>query len=521
MSGRHRTIVAALFLLGILALVLLVAFAGSACPVETEQQPCPDATRNLVIGIGLAAAAVGLLVTPFAFLGEFVARRRIVYRGAWARAARRGLLVALVVRRWPAFASPVPQRADRALRAHPCRRGRVVRRPHRHLTGGPMTDPAVADATAAVLPDALDLSHRVHANPEIAFEEVQASRWTAELLERHGFEVTAPAGGLDTAFVARWRGDRPGPVIAYAGEYDALPEIGHGCGHNLMCSSSAGAAIAAAGARPRLRRGDPVHRDARGGGRERQGPPHRRRPLRRRRRLPPDPSVGLEQRRGAGAGGHRGRRHLPRQDGPRQRRPVAREERARRDRAAVHDGRPVAAAPEAWRAGARDHHPRRRGAEHRPRPDERALVPAHPGRRGPRRDGRALPSDGRCGRTGHRLHRRAGDRPDEPMPDVRQQPDAARDLAPPPGRGGDRRRPGRPERREQRHGQRQPRGADDPPVPGDRAARDAGPLARVRRACRRGGRRPRARAGDRHPGRDRPGADPQPREGRGGLARAA
>jgi hypothetical protein len=97
MSGRHRTIVAGLFLLGILALVLLVAFAGNACPVETEQQPCPDATRNLVIGIGLAAAAVGLLVAPFAFLGEFVTRRRIVYRGAWARAVRRGLLAGLVV----------------------------------------------------------------------------------------------------------------------------------------------------------------------------------------------------------------------------------------------------------------------------------------------------------------------------------------------------------------------------------------------------------------------------------------
>ena len=97
MSGRHRTIVAVLFLLGILALVLLVAFAGNACPVETAQQACPDATRNLAIGIGLAAAAVGLLVTPFAFLGEFVARRRIVYRGAWTRAARRGLLVGLVV----------------------------------------------------------------------------------------------------------------------------------------------------------------------------------------------------------------------------------------------------------------------------------------------------------------------------------------------------------------------------------------------------------------------------------------
>ena len=97
MSGRHRTIVAGLILGGVAALVLLIAFAGNACPVETEQQPCPDAARNLVIGVGLASAAVGLLVAPFAFLAEFVARRRIVYRGAWARAARRGLLAGLVV----------------------------------------------------------------------------------------------------------------------------------------------------------------------------------------------------------------------------------------------------------------------------------------------------------------------------------------------------------------------------------------------------------------------------------------
>ena len=97
MSGRHRTIVAALMLLGVLAAVVLIAFAGSACPVETEAQPCPGAARNLVIGIALAALSVGLLVTPFAFLGEVVARRRIVYRGAWARAARRGVLAGLVV----------------------------------------------------------------------------------------------------------------------------------------------------------------------------------------------------------------------------------------------------------------------------------------------------------------------------------------------------------------------------------------------------------------------------------------
>jgi amidohydrolase len=111
-----------------------------------------------------------------------------------------------------------------------------------------MTDrgTALTDAVADVLPDALDLSHRVHATPEIAFEERQAAAWSAELLAGRGFDVTAPAGGLETAFVARWIGERPGPVIALAGEYDALPEVGHGCGHNLMCSSSAGAAIAVA-----------------------------------------------------------------------------------------------------------------------------------------------------------------------------------------------------------------------------------------------------------------------------------
>ena len=111
-----------------------------------------------------------------------------------------------------------------------------------------MTDTAIGleEAVAAIVPEALELSHRVHATPEIAFEERRASAWTAALLENHGFEVTAPVGGLETAFTAAWRGSRPGPVVAFAGEYDALPEVGHGCGHNLMCSSSAGAAIAAA-----------------------------------------------------------------------------------------------------------------------------------------------------------------------------------------------------------------------------------------------------------------------------------
>ena len=97
MSGRHRILVAGLLLLAILAFVVLVAFAGSACPVESPQQPCAAATANRAVVIGLASVGAGLLVAPFAFLAEFLARRRIVYRGAWLRAGRRGALTGLVV----------------------------------------------------------------------------------------------------------------------------------------------------------------------------------------------------------------------------------------------------------------------------------------------------------------------------------------------------------------------------------------------------------------------------------------
>jgi len=96
-SGRHRLTVAALFLAGILAVVVLVAVAGRACPGETATQPCPDAARNRVVVVILASVSTGLLVTPFAFLGEVITRRRIVYLGAWGRASRRGALTGLVV----------------------------------------------------------------------------------------------------------------------------------------------------------------------------------------------------------------------------------------------------------------------------------------------------------------------------------------------------------------------------------------------------------------------------------------
>lgn len=97
MSGRHRLTVAALVLLGILVFVILLGVASTVCPAETEVQSCPDAARNRAVVVGLASAAVALFVVPFAFLGEVMTRRRIVYRGAWRRAARRGILIGLVI----------------------------------------------------------------------------------------------------------------------------------------------------------------------------------------------------------------------------------------------------------------------------------------------------------------------------------------------------------------------------------------------------------------------------------------
>jgi hypothetical protein len=96
-SGHTRTVVAALALLGILAWVAVIAFAANACPTETPTQPCPQAGLNRAGVIALAALATGLLVTPFGFIAEFAGRRRILYRGIWSRAIRRGVLAAAVV----------------------------------------------------------------------------------------------------------------------------------------------------------------------------------------------------------------------------------------------------------------------------------------------------------------------------------------------------------------------------------------------------------------------------------------
>ncbi len=90
----------------------------------------------------------------------------------------------------------------------------------------------------------IELSHRIHANPELGYEETKASSWLAELLAGEGFAVETGVCDLPTAFIAR-AGN--GPLhLGICAEYDALPGIGHACGHNIIASMAVGAALAAA-----------------------------------------------------------------------------------------------------------------------------------------------------------------------------------------------------------------------------------------------------------------------------------
>lgn len=98
----------------------------------------------------------------------------------------------------------------------------------------------VAEATDQLI----ELSHRVHGHPELCFEEEQASTWAAEVLAQHGFDVEAGVADLPTAFAAT--AGSGALTIAICAEYDALPGIGHACGHNVICAAAVGAGIALA-----------------------------------------------------------------------------------------------------------------------------------------------------------------------------------------------------------------------------------------------------------------------------------
>jgi amidohydrolase len=90
----------------------------------------------------------------------------------------------------------------------------------------------------------LEASHEIHEHPELGFAEQRAHRLLTDRLEQAGLDVERGAYGIDTAFVAR--AGSTGPTIAVLCEYDALPEIGHACGHNIIAAAGLGAGLAAA-----------------------------------------------------------------------------------------------------------------------------------------------------------------------------------------------------------------------------------------------------------------------------------
>lgn len=102
----------------------------------------------------------------------------------------------------------------------------------------------IREAAEQARDEVVALSHAVHADPEIAFEEIRTAAKLITVLERHGFSVEAGVANLDTAFVASYG---TGPfVVGICAEMDALPGVGHACGHNIIAASGVLAGISLA-----------------------------------------------------------------------------------------------------------------------------------------------------------------------------------------------------------------------------------------------------------------------------------
>jgi amidohydrolase len=113
----------------------------------------------------------------------------------------------------------------------------------------------VTDAVDQMAEELWGLALEIHANPELAFKEEKAASWLTAFLERQGCRVERGVGGLPTAFRAEVPGAGAGPTIAVMAEYDALPGIGHACGHNVIATAGAGAGAALAVVASRLGHG--------------------------------------------------------------------------------------------------------------------------------------------------------------------------------------------------------------------------------------------------------------------------
>lgn len=101
----------------------------------------------------------------------------------------------------------------------------------------------IEEITAGLVPELKKLALDIHANPEPGRKEHQACQWQMELLKKHGFTVSGNFCGIETAYQAVYKSKKPGPKLAMLAEYDALPELGHGCGHNLIAMISVGSGV--------------------------------------------------------------------------------------------------------------------------------------------------------------------------------------------------------------------------------------------------------------------------------------
>jgi amidohydrolase len=102
----------------------------------------------------------------------------------------------------------------------------------------------VQKAVERLRQDILQVSLDIHGHPEFGLEEHHACALLTAEARAGGFEIQTPVAGMDTAFVARYGSAKPGPALAFLCEYDALPGLGHACGHNIIAAASFGAAMA-------------------------------------------------------------------------------------------------------------------------------------------------------------------------------------------------------------------------------------------------------------------------------------
>src|SRR3989454_10089702 len=112
----------------------------------------------------------------------------------------------------------------------------------------------IGPAVDRLADDLEKLARQIHDNPELGYQEIKAAAWLTEFLDQQGFKVERGVAGVETAFRGTLETGQ-GPTIAILCEYDALPQIGHACGHNVIATAGGGAGAALAAVRERLPKG--------------------------------------------------------------------------------------------------------------------------------------------------------------------------------------------------------------------------------------------------------------------------